>query len=101
MTAGVVATLFAAPAAPAAGDEIAIINGIVYQDRYNDLAGCIDIGPMDITVENHTSDRTAYIYRSDNCSGPAEAAIAPGTTATAYGTTVDFKRPSGGGSFGL
>ncbi|WP_406280382.1 hypothetical protein OH799_14090 [Nocardia sp. NBC_00881] len=51
-----------APATTAAPDEIAIINGLVYQDKYGDLNGCIKVGPMDITVENHTSNRTAYIY---------------------------------------
>ncbi|MEU4344400.1 hypothetical protein AB0H00_24585 [Nocardia sp. NPDC023852] len=101
IAAGIVAaTLTAlAPVTTAATDEIAIINGLVYQDKYGDLNGCIKVGPMDITVENYTSNRTAYIYQSDNCTGNAAGTVAPGAKGAAYGTTVDFKKLPGGGSF--
>lgn len=102
VAAGIVAaTLTAlAPTTMAIGDEIAIINGIVYEDKHNDLDKCIKVGPMDITVQNLTSARIATIYKSDNCTGAAEVTIAPGATGHAEGTTVDFKKPAGGGSFG-
>ncbi|AFU04693.1 hypothetical protein [Nocardia brasiliensis] len=98
---GIVAVVLAAsaPVATAAPQEIAIINGLVYQDQYGDLARCISVGPMDITVENYTSKRTAYIYNSDDCTGNPVGTVAPGAKGAAYGITVDFKKPAGGGSF--
>ncbi|MFE9580545.1 hypothetical protein ACFYO1_29485 [Nocardia sp. NPDC006044] len=56
---------------------------------------------MDITIENTTSRRTAYVYSSDNCTGDAVGAVAPGAQDTIYGTSVEFKGPRGGGSFEL
>ncbi|MGW4095038.1 hypothetical protein [Nocardia sp. NPDC004750] len=94
------ATLTAlAPIGTAASGELAIINRIAYEDRFGDLDRCIKVGPMEITVENHTRNRTAYIHESDNCTGAAAGSVAPGAKGTAYGTTVDFKKPSGSGSF--
>ncbi|MFC9432674.1 hypothetical protein, partial [Nocardia sp. NPDC057030] len=80
VAAGIVAaTLTAlAPTTTAAPEEIAIINGIVYQDSYHNLDGCIKVGPMDIAVENYTTARTAYIYASDNCTGAPVATVVPG-----------------------
>ncbi|MET9031060.1 hypothetical protein ABZW96_36495 [Nocardia sp. NPDC004168] len=101
IAAGIVAASLTAlaPAGIAASNEIAIINRIAYEGRHGDLDRCIKVGPMHITVENHTRNRTAYIYESDNCTGTAAGMVAPGAKGAAYGTTVVFKKPSGIGSF--
>ncbi|MET9031191.1 hypothetical protein ABZW96_37260 [Nocardia sp. NPDC004168] len=79
--------------------ESAIINGILYQDKYyRDLDKCIKLGTLDIVVENRTDGRTALIYESDNCAGAVVGSVGPSAKGSAYGASLDFKIVSSGAS---